>query len=60
MAKRRRLVWQQAAQKDRKAILKYWNERNKSNTYSLKLNKILVEKTKLLKDFPLSGRLTNQ
>ena len=37
----------------------YWNKKNKSNLYSLKLNKLLIEATELLASHPLTGRSTN-
>ena len=56
---RRKLIWQKSAQKDRKEIFKYWNNKNKSNQYSKKLNSLFTEKTKTLKEFPYSGSKTN-
>lgn len=38
----RRVVWVQLAIDDKLQILRYWDDRNKSQTYSKKLNKIFV------------------
>ena len=35
------IVWSFRAQDDRKMIFKYWDKRNKSRFYSIKLNKLL-------------------
>jgi toxin YoeB len=44
----KQIIWSKLAQKNRKSILQYWTERNKSNIYSLKLNQILVDTIELL------------
>ncbi len=59
MAGRRKLIWQHLAQRDRKNIFSYWNERNKSNLYSKKLNKIFKEKTAALTERPYIGHPTD-
>ena len=55
----KKIIWTVSAQEDRKSILLYWNKRNKSNAYSLKLNKLFIEATEILALRPLTGRLTN-
>jgi toxin YoeB len=48
----KRLIWSPRAQNDRKEILKFWREKNKSNAYSKKLDSRFREATKIIKDFP--------
>ncbi|MGC4129127.1 MAG: type II toxin-antitoxin system RelE/ParE family toxin [Bergeyella sp.] len=50
-----RLIWSPTAKKIRIEILKYWNERNKSKTYSKKLNILFEEGAQQIADFPYSG-----
>ncbi len=40
-------------------IFEYWNERNKSNKYSIKLNKEIKKRTNQLKKHPFIGYKTN-
>lgn len=54
------VVWSLRAQNDRKEILNYWRLRNKSNAYSKKLNRLFKESIKIITDFPLIGKLTDQ
>lgn len=44
---------------ERKEILEYWINRNKSKTYSIKLNKLFVETMRRVADFPEIGRKTD-
>ena len=53
------VVWSLRAQKERKEILEYWRLRNKSNTYSRKLNQLFKESVKLITDFPQIGKPTD-
>ena len=53
------VVWSLCAQKERKEILEYWRLRNKSNTYSKKLNQLFKESVKLITDFPQIGKPTD-
>lgn len=55
----RQIIWSLRAQADRKEILIYWNNRNKSNTYSKKLNQLFKEAIKLIGQFPQIGRPTD-
>src|ERR1035437_5879163 len=57
MAKRK-IVWTQKANEERKEILAYWIERNQSKTYSLKLNKLIKETLQIAALYPDSGRKT--
>lgn len=52
------VVWSLRAQKERKEILEYWRLRNKSNTYSKKLNQLFKESVKIITDFPQIGKPT--
>jgi len=58
MAKRK-INWTEKANFERKEILEYWINRNKSKTYSLKLNKLFIESLKLVAQFPTIGRKTD-
>ena len=53
------VIWSLRAQKERKEILEYWRLRNKSNTYSKKLNQLFKESVKLITDFPQIGKPTD-
>ncbi len=50
------VFWTQTAVKQRNHIFKYWNDRNKSTSYSKKLNASIKERTKLLKTNPHLGK----
>ncbi|MBK6977962.1 MAG: type II toxin-antitoxin system RelE/ParE family toxin [Cytophagaceae bacterium] len=52
----RKIVWTQKAQFERKEILEYWIIRNKSATYSIKLNKKIIETLRMLSFNPFLGR----
>jgi len=47
------------AKDDLAAILEYWNNRNKSKSFSIKLTSLIFEQLNLLKEFPLIGRKTD-
>lgn len=53
------IYWTETAIKQRNFIFQYWNERNKSNTYTLKLNKKIKERINQLKTNPDIGKLTD-
>jgi toxin YoeB len=55
---KRKIVWTQKANEERKEILAYWIERNQSKTYSLKLNKLIKETLQIAALYPDSGRKT--
>lgn len=55
----KRIVWTQQAQKERKEILAFWIQRNKSNVYSKRLNEIFKNWISLLSQRPLIGRKTD-
>jgi plasmid stabilization system protein ParE len=51
----RKIVWTTFARQSRTAIFSYWNNRNKSTTYSKKLNFLFQESLKQLQLFPESS-----
>lgn len=55
----KQVVWSLRAQDDRKHILSSWRQRNKSNTYSKKLNLLFKDAIRVIKDYPRIGKLTD-
>ena len=55
----RTINWTKEANFERKEILAYWVTRNKSKTYSLKLNKLFIDTLKQIADNPTIGRKTD-
>jgi plasmid stabilization system protein ParE len=55
----KQVIWSLRAQNDKKEILDYWRQRNKSNSYSKKLNELFKESIKIILDFPQIGKVTN-
>jgi|AntRauMFilla1563_2_1112583.scaffolds.fasta_scaffold01279_5 addiction module RelE/StbE family toxin len=55
----KQIIWSRRAHNDRKAIFKYWNKRNKSNIYSIKLNELLKEAVRLISEYPEIGKPTD-
>lgn len=55
----KQIIWSLRAQKDKKEIYKYWSERNKSNSYSQKLNQLFKEAIQLLREHPYIGTSTD-
>ena len=55
----KQVIWSLSAQNDKKEILDYWKQRNKSNTYSKKLNELFKESIKIILDFPQIGKVTD-
>lgn len=51
MAKRK-IVWTETAAKQRREILRYWTERNKSKSYAEKLIEITVKHLKVISKNP--------
>ena len=56
----REVKWTNRALKDRIQILSYWLTRNKSNSYSLKLDDLFIETLQSLCKFPYAGRKTEK
>jgi toxin YoeB len=55
----KQIIWSQRAQDDRKQILEYWKNRNKSNIYSKKLDKRFREALNIIRDYPQIGKQTD-
>ncbi len=55
----RRIVWTSTAQLQLKVIFEYFNERNKSKLYSLKLNRLIQTELEILIQQPTIGKKTN-
>ncbi len=55
----KQVIWSLRAQNDKKEILNYWRQRNKSNTYSKKLNELFKESIRIILDFPQIGKVTD-
>lgn len=55
----KRVIWSLRAQSDRKNILEYWRQRNKSDSYGKKLDGRFREAIAIIKDFPQIGKLTD-
>ena len=55
----KKVIWTERAIRDRKAIFEYWKDRNKSNIYNIKLNKLFEEAIALLAVYPKIGRKTS-
>ncbi len=55
----KQIIWSQQAQEDRKRILEYWIRRNKSSTYSKKLDKGFREALNLISKYPRIGKQTD-
>ena len=55
----KRLIWSKRAQEDRKQILEHWKNRNKSSTYSKKLDKGFREALKIIREYTQIGKQTD-
>jgi toxin YoeB len=56
----RKIIWTESAQRDRIAIFTYWNNRNKSNAYSIKLNELIKESLSLISKYSKIGKRTDK
>jgi plasmid stabilization system protein ParE len=54
-----KIIWSRTAYLQRKIILLYWIENNKSSTYSLKLASEIKKATTQLSKFPYLGKSTD-
>ena len=54
-----KIFWTSTAIRQRNYTFEYWNDRNKSNSYSKKLNKKIKERINHLKSHPEIGKKTN-
>jgi toxin YoeB len=55
----RKIIWTKEANSERKEILEFWIDHNKSKTYSVKLNKLFIKVLKQLAENPKIGRETD-
>lgn len=55
----RKVIWSERALSDRREILTYWKNRNKSSRYSKKLNGLFRSAIQLIREHPLIGKCTN-
>ena len=53
------IVWTQSAIQDRFRIYQYWSQKNKSNLFSQKLERLFNEAATLLSEFPEIGTRTD-
>jgi addiction module RelE/StbE family toxin len=56
----RTIIWTERAHQDRINIFTYWNERNLSNSYSKKLQRLIKQSLNLISKYPLVGHLTDK
>ena len=52
----KKITWSETAQNNRKEILLYWINRNKSLTYSRKLNKLFNDAAEIIATYPKIGK----
>lgn len=55
----RRVIWTPRAQEEKKEVLKYWIRRTQSKAYSRKLNLLVREAIRLIKEYPQIGKSTD-
>ncbi|MBX2969038.1 MAG: type II toxin-antitoxin system RelE/ParE family toxin [Cyclobacteriaceae bacterium] len=55
----KQIIWSIRAQNDRKQILEYWRNRNKSNTYSKKLDQRFREAINIIRGYSQIGKQTD-
>lgn len=55
----KKVKWSRLAYNDRKQILKFWIDHNKSTSYSIRLNLIFENTTELISKHPKIGKLTD-
>ncbi|SDQ11590.1 Plasmid stabilization system protein ParE [Chryseobacterium soldanellicola] len=55
----KQIIWTNKAKNELIDILKYWIERNKSNSFSIKLNNLIKEHLDLIAEFSETGRKTD-
>jgi plasmid stabilization system protein ParE len=55
----KQVTWSKKALAERIEILEYWNNKNKSNRYSKKLDTLFLEKIELVALHPLIGKKTD-
>ena len=55
----KQVIWSSQAKKDLKAILYYWEKRNKSKVYPKKLNRLIRAAIKILAQYEIPRRQTD-
>jgi toxin YoeB len=55
----KQIIWSIRADIDRKGIFEYWTNRNKSSSYSKKLNNLFIRAVELIAEHSSIGRSTN-
>lgn len=55
----KQIVWTSKAKGELIDILTYWINRNKSKSFSIKLNNLIKEHLQLISEFPETGRKTD-
>ncbi|MCF2219942.1 type II toxin-antitoxin system RelE/ParE family toxin [Chryseobacterium sp. PS-8] len=55
----KQIIWTKRASNEWLDILQYWINRNKSNSFSIKLNNLIKNNLELLSEFPDIGRKTD-
>ena len=55
----KQIIWTTKAKNELIDILDYWNNRNKSKAFSIKLNDLIEEQLNLIAEFPNIGRETD-
>jgi len=56
---KRTIVWTRRAEEELISVLKYYNQRNQSNKYSLKILSDIERKSNLLISYPEIGRIAD-
>jgi toxin YoeB len=56
----RKIEWTIEGRESKLEILKYWNNRNQSNSYSKKLNKLFTDSLKAIVKYPQIGKTTEE
>lgn len=54
----KKIIWSKLALENKLEILTYWIIRNRTNVYSRKLNRLLIESAKSIRDFQSLGKAT--
>ena len=55
----KKIVWTETAVKDRFRIYQYWHQHNRSENYSIKLEKLFNESVMIISMFPEMGTKTD-
>ena len=55
----KKIIWTIQAKEELIEILQYWINRNKSKSFSIKLDNLIQEQLSLILEFPKLGRLTD-